>query len=139
MIIIWRYQRHSKMICHRAKSKRYENRFIYLFDPVYWICRDHCWVEWTPRKPNHFNYKCWYILIWSRQRYVDQHWTEKCSIVPKLSFKLSPTIYQIDLYRMYRNRLRKFYNINIRPCILRIYYTAKNLGLLWGTQATKKK
>lgn len=131
MIIIWKYQKQSKIHPGYRKVSKYSS----LFDPVYWIGRDHCWIPCDYR----FQKKCWYLLRGRIDRYIDKNWNEKSSIIPSWYIRLSPTIYQIDMYRMWRNRIRKFYNINIRPCILRIYYIAKSLGLLWGTQATKKK
>lgn len=75
MIILWKYQRYSKMHKYKAKDKWYNTRTVYLFDPVFWLWRDHCRVENIKYK---FKPDKRYILIGKKQKYDN-----KTSITPR--------------------------------------------------------
>jgi len=81
MIIIWKYERTSRI--HKNAVKTY--RDSHLFSPCIGIGRDHCWV------PFHGKYIkwCWYIIIGSKQNYIDKNGYHKSSITPKYIFSIS--------------------------------------------------
>jgi hypothetical protein len=63
----------------KQKARWYKHRYIQLFDPVYWIGRDHCRMENAPRTKLRPGF---YLLRWKHQRYIDSNGYEKSSIIP---------------------------------------------------------
>lgn len=90
----------------------YNDRDIYLFEPVYWLNRDHCWIEWKKFK---LTEGWWYLIWWVKQVYTDSKGEIKTSILPQGIFTLyAITIHQLNKLRHYRNKVRKIYNIYIK-------------------------
>lgn len=105
MIIIWKHIRTAKMYTDKQLARGYTNRYIHLLDPVYWVNRDHCRLEGTPRKKTT---KGRYLFVWISQYYTDQNGIKKKSIIPKYKLCIrSDTIR--DKIRSYKNKIKKFY------------------------------
>ena len=105
MIIIWKHIRTAKMYTEKQLARGYTNRYIHLLDPVYWINRDHCRLEGTPRKKTT---KGRYLFVWTSQYYTDQNGIKKKSIIPKYKLCIrSDTIR--DKIRSYKNKIKKLY------------------------------
>ena len=119
MIIIGRYVRGSKMHQNKQIEKWYTNRNIQLFDPVYWIGRDHCWIEWAKRK---FLTPWWYIIRWKYQRYIDSKGYEKQSVIPYWKCRLTISKANYDWYRrVIYKPVKKRYNINIKSKVVQLH------------------
>ena len=113
MIIIWRYIRSGRIHKEKATMKWYRNRNTHLLEPVYWLYRDHCWIEWQPR---YYMKYWWYLIWWNHQRYIDSQWYEKSSVVPTWKiclFSRSDKKYMFWRRYIYKP-MRKWYNVNIK-------------------------
>lgn len=128
MIILARYERVGKMHRNIAQKKELKTRKVYLFDKVYWIARDHIRVEGVNWKLKQWG---WYLIIWKREEYTrHKSNTKDVSIKPKIKIWLSLSEHQKNNLRMYKNKLRKVYNVlrneGLEECISYVYIMFKN-------------
>lgn len=119
MIIIWKYQRQSKL---RKIHSKWNRTYSYLFDPVIWLSRNHCWIQsdmFRPKSNKFSNYKtgyklnawCRYIIIWKIERYIDIQNNEKTSITPSRIWHIWwLSISQSDYIRKTKKIIRKTIN-----------------------------
>jgi len=133
MIIIWKHIRTAKMYTEKQLARGYTNRYIHLLDPVYWVNRDHCRLEGTPRKKTT---KGRYLFVWISQYYTDQNGIKKKSIIPKYKLCIrSDTIR--DKIRSYKNKIKKFYNRSKN--VLRGYYTNRMAQMNFWTLSKSQR
>lgn len=111
MLILARYCRHSSMQKKVKEAKGLKTRNIYLFDKVYGIWRDHCWIEWKTLRVTKGR---WYIIWWDPQHYIDKNGEYKMSITPSGKLWILPSENTMCTIRMYKNRIKKKYNIYIK-------------------------
>ena len=124
MIIIWKYERTSRI--HKDAVKTY--RSSHLFSPCIGIGRDHCRVPFTWK----YIKWLWYIIIWSKSDYIDKNGFYKSSITPrcilgipslgkkKVFWKNSTQWY--DLWRgCIFKPIRRLYNIYIKNPVYRYF------------------
>lgn len=107
MIILARYCRLSRI----SRKRKNKSRTSLLFDKVYGIWRDHCRIEWTRWKLQRWR---WYLIRWDPQNYIDKEWNHKISILPSGKLWVYPSEHTMQRLRMYKNRIRKKYNIYIK-------------------------
>lgn len=109
MIVLARYCRNSRI----PRKKKNKSRNSLLFDKVYGIWRDHCRIEWTRWRLQKWR---WYIIRWETEHYTDSKWENKISVSPKGRLCIFPYLseHQRCVLRMYKNRIRKKYNIYIK-------------------------
>jgi hypothetical protein len=130
MIILAKYQRSSRIRKQAVKVYRTSR----LFDPVYWIGRDHCWIP-SPWSDWYIRWN-WYIIIWSMERYIDARGYEKTSIIPKYKLWLfrhhKKKVFGKNIHEWYSlwrwsvyKPIKKRYNVNIKSKLVQMHLLKK--------------
>lgn len=129
MIILARYCRYWRIPRIKREMKGYKYWCTYLFDKVYWLWRDHCWIEWVRRR----KMVKWgrHIIRWNKQHYIDSKWESKISVLPTGKLQIFPNNEKWYCnYRHYYKKVRKLYNIYIKNPLYGKLYSRHNRNKL---------